>query len=125
MLTDCVAALRYDGQSVAEPAGLTHVPIANALEGIRLLRIASERRATRDTMMNAISSRSHCVYTVHMTAACGSTTTCAKLHLVDLAGSERVVHSGATGARLVLSCDLRVVIVFDLSWVREVGAYLF
>ena len=49
--------------------------------------------------MNAVSSRSHAIYTV--TVHCtGSKNTTSKLHFVDLAGSECQKQTGATGDRL-------------------------
>ena len=59
-------------------------------------------RATGSTLMNAVSSRSHSLFSViveQRPRAPGSERTCAKLHLVDLAGSERAKKTGAVGAR--------------------------
>merc|ERR1719313_476124 len=55
--------------------------------------------------MNEHSSRSHSVFTLHITVSDvgdvdGATSTVAKLHLVDLAGSERQKSTGAAGDRL-------------------------
>ena len=52
--------------------------------------------------MNQASTRSHCIFTVHI---CGREPGTAlvrrsKLHLVDLAGSERVGKSGVGGQQL-------------------------
>jgi kinesin family protein 4/21/27 len=57
-------------------------------------------RATGSTNMNATSSRSHAVLTLHLTrfGADGKVMS-AKLTLVDLAGSERLKKTGAEGAR--------------------------
>ena len=56
-------------------------------------------RVTAATGMNAVSSRSHAVVTLHLTRTCEeggvAITRRSKLHLVDLAGSERVKRTGA------------------------------
>jgi len=63
---------------------------------------AAKHRATAVTDMNAQSSRSHSVFSLHLTAtnAAKGATLEGKLHLCDLAGSERVERSGAEGDRL-------------------------
>lgn len=55
-----------------------------------------------ETPMNMASSRSHCVFTLHLEARRPgeSTVRRSKLHLVDLAGSERVSKSGIGGSTL-------------------------
>lgn len=52
--------------------------------------------------MNMASSRSHCVFTLHLEARRPGEATVrrSKLHLVDLAGSERVSKSGIGGSTL-------------------------
>jgi hypothetical protein len=57
-------------------------------------------RATAATGMNAASSRSHAILTLHLSLRRGGVATAAKMHLVDLAGSERVKRTKAEGARL-------------------------
>ncbi|GMH76972.1 hypothetical protein TL16_g07252 [Triparma laevis f. inornata] len=64
-----------------------------------VMRNASKHRSVACTDMNAESSRSHSVFTLHLTAnnAKLKQTLRGKLNLVDLAGSERLERSGATG----------------------------
>lgn len=52
--------------------------------------------------MNQASTRSHCIFTVHLTSKEPGSATLrrAKLHLVDLAGSERVAKTGVGGLLL-------------------------
>ncbi|CAH7208769.1 Kif6 [Phodopus roborovskii] len=54
------------------------------------------------TPMNQASTRSHCIFTVHLTnkEPGSATVRHAKLHLVDLAGSERVAKTGVGGLLL-------------------------
>ena len=64
-----------------------------------LLSLASKRRSTASTDMNAVSSRSHSVFTLNMTAKHVEKNKLIRgtLNLVDLAGSERLDRSNATG----------------------------
>lgn len=52
--------------------------------------------------MNQASTRSHCIFTVHLSSKEPGSATVrhAKLHLVDLAGSERVAKTGVGGQLL-------------------------
>ena len=52
--------------------------------------------------MNEASSRSHCIFTMHIESKASNSNTfkASKMHLVDLAGSERVYKSGSTGQTL-------------------------
>ena len=63
--------------------------------------------------LNSRSSRSHCVYTFHLTKTFGDSrgndelkekveaeVMQSKLNLVDLAGSERIEKTGSTGTRV-------------------------
>jgi kinesin family protein 6/9 len=52
--------------------------------------------------MNLASSRSHCIFTLHITARTPGSdlVRSSKLNLVDLAGSERVGKTGVDGATL-------------------------
>nr|XP_021521186.1 kinesin-like protein KIF6 isoform X2 [Aotus nancymaae] len=52
-----------------------------------------------ETPMNQASTRSHCIFTVHLSSKEPGSATVrhAKLHLVDLAGSERVAKTGVGG----------------------------
>ena len=64
-------------------------------------------RATASTLMNTVSSRSHCVFSIVVETAIdtgsqyqnGTRIHVGRLNLVDLAGSERVEKTGATGQR--------------------------
>ena len=56
-------------------------------------------RAIAETPMNQASTRSHCIFTVHIEGSVPGEATVrrSKLHLVDLAGSERIGRAGVTG----------------------------
>jgi hypothetical protein len=81
---------------------LTSHPVTSASAVDNLLAEAAKRRHTHATLMNAESSRSHLVLTVHVTMrnARDGVERYGKLHLVDLAGSERVGKSGVVGEQM-------------------------
>ena len=66
-----------------------------------ILALAAKRRSTAVTSMNATSSRSHSVFTLHMTSKHEGDNKVVRgtLQLVDLAGTERLDRSGAIGHR--------------------------
>lgn len=67
-----------------------------------LMDTAALHRQTASTQMNAQSSRSHSIFTLHLEGLNKELGARVKgaLHLCDLAGSERVSRSGAEGERL-------------------------
>ncbi|XP_076441935.1 kinesin-like protein KIF6 [Babylonia areolata] len=71
-------------------------------EALNLLFLGDTNRMIAETPMNQASSRSHCIFTVHITAreAGSATIRRAKFHLVDLAGSERVAKTNVNGQLL-------------------------
>ncbi|XP_013391269.1 kinesin-like protein KIF6 [Lingula anatina] len=75
---------------------------SNEEEALNLLFLGDTNRMIAETPMNQASTRSHCVFTIHITSReVGSATIRrSKLHLVDLAGSERVSKSGVNGLLL-------------------------
>ncbi|KAL0969885.1 hypothetical protein UPYG_G00233900 [Umbra pygmaea] len=75
---------------------------SNEEEALNLLFLGDTNRMIAETPMNQASTRSHCIFTVHV---CGrepgsATVRRSKLHLVDLAGSERVGKMGVVGQQL-------------------------
>jgi len=70
--------------------------------------------------MNANSSRSHCVFTVHIESRSrvesADKVVFSKLHLVDLAGSERTKKTGSTGLVLGEACCINQ----SLSFLEQV-----
>lgn len=113
-----------------------HIPamkleiVENAMDMAEALDRGGAARATAYTQMNAASSRSHAIFTIHLhhikakppdpNAVCDDSTTNdavkneaddnanseqmviqSKFHFVDLAGSERAKKTGASGVRLM------------------------
>eukprot|EP00613_Pedinella_sp_CCMP2098_P028725 CAMPEP_0171720134 /NCGR_PEP_ID=MMETSP0991-20121206/21602_1 /TAXON_ID=483369 /ORGANISM="non described non described, Strain CCMP2098" /LENGTH=153 /DNA_ID=CAMNT_0012311793 /DNA_START=1 /DNA_END=458 /DNA_ORIENTATION=- len=68
----------------------------NKEEVENIMTIASKNRTVMKTDMNAESSRSHSIFTLHLTARNDDQNAVLRgqLNLVDLAGSERVDRSG-------------------------------
>jgi len=106
--------IREDPKQGVYIANLTEVPIKDSEEVFQALVKGSSRRATAATNMNAVSSRSHAIFTISIegnrrSASLSETAEAdeldmpdsirAKFHLVDLAGSERAKKTGATGER--------------------------
>lgn len=128
----------------SEKAAKTHIKIREDSEGgmylmgavtrqvnsiddcMKQLKMGALSRTTGATQMNASSSRSHAIFTLHvkqlrvvpvdaMDDCTGSVqqefeTLTAKFHFVDLAGSERLKRTGATGDRakegISINCGL-------------------
>ena len=88
--------------------GAREKPVSTYAEMAKALRDGSETRATAATGMNNHSSRSHAIFTIHVTVTTasdegtpgGANVMHSKMHLVDLAGSERAKRTKAEGARL-------------------------
>ncbi|EFX66705.1 hypothetical protein DAPPUDRAFT_64459, partial [Daphnia pulex] len=110
-------------------AGATSKSVASTDEAMHCLHMGALARTTASTQMNAQSSRSHAIFTLHIrqqrlapaqvgfppffsSSHAGSEleTLSAKLHFVDLAGSERLKRTGATGDRakegISINCGL-------------------
>jgi hypothetical protein len=82
--------------------GLSQILIENSRTARKLIDRGNKERITAATLMNARSSRSHAILTVHFTQIITDTTNktreiVSKINLVDLAGSEKVEMSGVTG----------------------------
>ena len=108
--------LRETNKGETTVEGLTRLKCTCASDIHTALREANLGRATSATLMNASSSRSHAVLTVHLKitkqiamegeapesgAGSGSVITLSsRLNVVDLAGSERVKKTGASGDTL-------------------------
>lgn len=78
--------------------------------------------------MNQASTRSHCIFTVHLSSKEPGSATVrhAKLHLVDLAGSERVSKTGVGGLLLTEAkyINLSLHYLEQVSWVERGQLYL-
>ena len=98
--------LREDSHGGVVVAGLTSRPISNASEALQVLHEGTMNRTTAATLMNLTSSRSHAVFTIHLSQitrseSCGEVdiNTTSRFTFVDLAGSERMKKTGAEGER--------------------------
>lgn len=72
--------------------------------------------------MNQASTRSHCIFTIHLCSRepGSATLRCSKLHLVDLAGSERVAKTGMGGQLLTEAKYINL----SLHYLEQVGHLL-
>lgn len=83
-------------------SGLSSQEVSSMSDVGRLMEEAAGRRVTAATQMNAVSSRSHAICTLHVSGILsneGNNKFASKLTLVDLAGSERSKKTGAQGDR--------------------------
>uniref|UniRef100_A0A3Q3WCQ9 Kinesin motor domain-containing protein n=1 Tax=Mola mola TaxID=94237 RepID=A0A3Q3WCQ9_MOLML len=71
-------------------------------EALNLLFLGDTNRMIAETPMNQASTRSHCIFTVHLSRREPGSAVLrrSKLHLVDLAGSDRVSKTGLNGQLL-------------------------
>lgn len=71
-------------------------------EATDLFLFGNMNRMVSSTVMNQASSRSHCIFTLHLESRDSDTAVVrtSKLHLVDLAGSERVWKTGLSETNL-------------------------
>ncbi|XP_028398653.1 kinesin-like protein KIF6 isoform X1 [Dendronephthya gigantea] len=74
----------------------------NEEEALNWLFLGDTNRMIAETPMNQASTRSHCIFTIHISSREPGSATLrrAKLHLVDLAGSERIHKTGVDGTIL-------------------------
>ena len=78
---------------------LSQNPVSSEEDALNALFVGDTNRMIAETPMNQASTRSHCIFTIHLSSRPidGSTIRRAKLHLVDLAGSERIGKTGVAG----------------------------
>ncbi|KAK1372064.1 kinesin-like protein KIN-14G [Heracleum sosnowskyi] len=95
------------GPDASQPSGLavpdaSIQPVQSTSDVVDLMEIGLKNRAKSATSMNARSSRSHSILTIHVRGTDVKTGSFLRgsLHLVDLAGSERIDRSQATGDTL-------------------------
>ncbi|GLV35272.1 Kinesin-like protein at 64D [Carabus blaptoides fortunei] len=95
--------LLEDSKGRTHLKNLSVISVASEREARCLMFLGDTNRTIAETPMNLYSSRSHCIFTIHVAAtmATDGRVRRSKLHLVDLAGSERVQKSGISGIQLV------------------------
>ncbi|XP_020775106.2 kinesin-like protein KIF6 [Boleophthalmus pectinirostris] len=81
---------------------LSMLQSTNEEEALNLLFLGDTNRMIAETPTNQASTRSHCIFTVHLCRREPGSATVrrSKLHLVDLAGSDRVYKTGLNGQLL-------------------------
>ncbi|XP_055017002.1 kinesin-like protein KIF21B isoform X1 [Boleophthalmus pectinirostris] len=127
--------IHEDGNGSIYTTGVTSRLVHSEEELLQCLKLGALSRTTASTQMNAQSSRSHAIFTIHLCQMRICTTQqnggeeslevngvdsslsqpeyetlMAKFHFVDLAGSERLKRTGATGERaregISINCGL-------------------
>ena len=91
--------IKRDAKGVVTIPGAALRPVATAADLMDAVTAAAAARRVSATKMNAASSRSHLIVSIHTTTTDAQTqaVTRGKLTFVDLAGSERLKKSGSTG----------------------------
>uniref|UniRef100_A0AAQ4PJ06 Kinesin family member 21B n=1 Tax=Gasterosteus aculeatus aculeatus TaxID=481459 RepID=A0AAQ4PJ06_GASAC len=110
--------IHEDASGSIYTTGVTSRLVNSEEELLQCLKLGALSRTTASTQMNATSSRSHAIFTIHLCQmrVCQRAqmpefeTLMAKFHFVDLAGSERLKRTGATGERaregISINCGL-------------------
>uniref|UniRef100_A0AAQ4Q7S9 Kinesin family member 21B n=1 Tax=Gasterosteus aculeatus aculeatus TaxID=481459 RepID=A0AAQ4Q7S9_GASAC len=122
--------IHEDASGSIYTTGVTSRLVNSEEELLQCLKLGALSRTTASTQMNATSSRSHAIFTIHLCQmrVCQRVngelsgvnsgpitqpefeTLMAKFHFVDLAGSERLKRTGATGERaregISINCGL-------------------
>uniref|UniRef100_A0A671WC25 Kinesin family member 21B n=1 Tax=Sparus aurata TaxID=8175 RepID=A0A671WC25_SPAAU len=111
--------IHEDASGSIYTTGVTSRLVHTEEELLQCLKLGALSRTTASTQMNAQSSRSHAIFTIHLCQmrVCQHAITqpefetlMAKFHFVDLAGSERLKRTGATGDRaregISINCGL-------------------
>uniref|UniRef100_A0A7N8XTE2 Kinesin family member 21B n=1 Tax=Mastacembelus armatus TaxID=205130 RepID=A0A7N8XTE2_9TELE len=116
--------IHEDASGSIYTTGVTSRLVHSEEELLQCLKLGALSRTTASTQMNAQSSRSHAIFTIHLCQmrVCQQhqmvryglgpeyETLMAKFHFVDLAGSERLKRTGATGERaregISINCGL-------------------
>ena len=97
-------SIQDDAKGEIHVKGLTLNVCKNEEEALNFLFEGESNRTISAHQLNKESSRSHCIYTVHVESRSRTESQekviYSKLHLVDLAGSERIKKSGASGVSL-------------------------
>ncbi|KAM9333403.1 kinesin family member 4 [Pholidichthys leucotaenia] len=96
-------SIREDPKEGIKIVGLTEKRVFSAHEMVDCLELGNSGRTVAETAMNAVSSRSHAIFTITLEQRRGSDkedSILSKFHLVDLAGSERQKKTKAEGDRL-------------------------
>ena len=105
-----------DRDGEMEVKHLTKKKCGDEAEALRFFFAGERNRAVADHVLNKTSSRSHCVFTVHLESRSvgdgDDRTVVSKLNLVDLAGSERVKKTRVSGKALVEATHINKSLTF-------------
>lgn len=99
-----------DGNGQLVLRGLTHHRTDSEEDAFNILFVGDTNRIVCETPLNDASTRSHCIFTLHVEARLHGSElkTCSRLHLVDLSGSERVGRTGVRGQLLREACAINL-----------------
>jgi kinesin family protein 6/9 len=102
-----------DAKGMIFVRGLQKVAANNEEEALSLMFEGEANRAICEHQMNKASTRSHCIFTIHLESRSrvesNGSIVYSKLNLVDLAGSERVSKTHSSGQVLKEATCKRIV----------------
>jgi kinesin family protein 6/9 len=102
--SDVDVSIQEDAKGNITIRGATHTACTHEAEALSCLFTGNSNRAVAAHSLNTNSSRSHCIFTVHVTSRSRveseSASLIGKLHCVDLAGSERLSKTDSAGTLL-------------------------
>jgi hypothetical protein len=101
--------------------GEKRVLIVEPADVARLARTIEHTRTAEGHLLNARSSRSHCLVHLHLTERDGEACTKRQFLVVDLAGSERILRSGAEGVQAAQAMAINTSLTALGKVVRAVG----
>jgi kinesin family protein 6/9 len=98
-LEDLPKVIIQEDETALHYRNLSIQPVATEEEAFNLLFMGDTNKMIAETPSNPASSRSHCIFTIHITSrrAGEEVIRKSKLNLVDLAGSERVSRTKIDG----------------------------
>lgn len=98
-------AIQEDNRGQVIVKGLTSRVCANEEEALSMLFEGETNRTVTEHKLNKSSSRSHCIFTIHLEMRSRIESTekviISKLNIVDLAGSERTKKTGSEGQTML------------------------
>eukprot|EP01116_Phalansterium_solitarium_P017393 TRINITY_DN4272_c0_g1_i1.p1 TRINITY_DN4272_c0_g1~~TRINITY_DN4272_c0_g1_i1.p1 ORF type:complete len:575 (-),score=230.29 TRINITY_DN4272_c0_g1_i1:2003-3727(-) len=109
-----------DGKGETHVMGLTQQTVTSEEDAMKLLFEGDMNRSIASHALNKVSSRSHCIFTIHVETRSRfeskEKVLLGKLNLVDLAGSERVKKSQVDGVQLTEATQINK----SLSFLEQV-----
>ena len=101
----CASEIFEDADGDVFVKDISIIPVRSADDVMSVMNLGLRLRATHETKMNTVSSRSHCVFQLTVIQRNPTTLESVKgtINLVDLAGSERIKKSVSPISKALIS----------------------